>query len=319
MTIKLGIVMDPIQSVNTKKDSTYAMMRAASAKGWKIFYMEQKDLSLDQGIPTAKMQELHLLEGEENWYRLDSVIETPMAELDVLLLRKDPPVDREFIYATYIAERAEQEGVLVVNRPHSLRDCNEKVYATAFPQCCPPVLISRDVKKLRAFVDEHQHVIFKPLDGMGGTSIFNVKAGDPNLGVILEVLNDFGKNQVMVQRYIPEIKQGDKRILIIDGKPVDYALARIPSEGEHRGNLAAGGRGEAQPLSDRDRWIVSQIADDLVARGLIFVGIDVIGDYLTEINVTSPTCIQEINRAYGLDIAGDLMNVIEQKLSQKQH
>ena len=311
--------MDPIQSVNTKKDSTYAMMRAASAKGWKIFYMEQKDLSLDQGIPTAKMQELHLLEGEENWYRLDSVIETPMAELDVLLLRKDPPVDREFIYATYIAERAEQEGVLVVNRPHSLRDCNEKVYATAFPQCCPPVLISRDVKKLRAFVDEHQHVIFKPLDGMGGTSIFNVKAGDPNLGVILEVLNDFGTNQVMVQRYIPEIKQGDKRILIIDGKPVDYALARIPSEGEHRGNLAAGGRGEAQPLSDRDRWIVSQIADDLVARGLIFVGIDVIGDYLTEINVTSPTCIQEINRAYGLDIAGDLMNVIEQKLSQKQH
>ena len=311
--------MDPIQSVNTKKDSTYAMMRAASAKGWKIFYMEQKDLSLDQGIPTAKMQELHLLADEENWYQLDSVIETPMAELDVLLLRKDPPVDREFIYATYIAERAEQEGVLVVNRPHSLRDCNEKVYATAFPQCCPPVLISRDVKKLRAFVDEHQHVIFKPLDGMGGTSIFNVKAGDPNLGVILEVLNDFGKNQVMVQRYIPEIKQGDKRILIIDGKPVDYALARIPSEGEHRGNLAAGGRGEAQPLSDRDRWIVSQIADDLVTRGLIFVGIDVIGDYLTEINVTSPTCIQEINRAYGLDIAGDLMNVIEQKLSQKQH
>ena len=311
--------MDPIQSVNTKKDSTYAMMRAASAKGWKIFYMEQKDLSLDQGVPTAKMQELHLLADEENWYQLDSVIETPMAELDVLLLRKDPPVDREFIYATYIAERAEQEGVLVVNRPHSLRDCNEKVYATAFPQCCPPVLISRDVKKLRAFVDEHQHVIFKPLDGMGGTSIFNVKAGDPNLGVILEVLNDFGKNQVMVQRYIPEIKQGDKRILIIDGKPVDYALARIPSEGEHRGNLAAGGRGEAQPLSDRDRWIVSQIADDLVTRGLIFVGIDVIGDYLTEINVTSPTCIQEINRAYGLDIAGDLMNVIEQKLSQKQH
>lgn len=311
--------MDPIQSVNTKKDSTYAMMRAASAKGWKIFYMEQKDLALDQGVATAKMQELHLLDDDKNWYRLESVIETPMAELDVLLLRKDPPVDREFIYATYIAERAEQEGVLVVNRPHSLRDCNEKVYATAFPQCCPPVLISRDVKKLRAFVDEHKHVIFKPLDGMGGTSIFNVKAGDPNLGVILEVLNDFGKNQVMVQKYIPEIKQGDKRILIIDGKPVDYALARIPSEGEHRGNLAAGGRGEAQPLSDRDRWIVSQIADDLVARGLIFVGIDVIGDYLTEINVTSPTCIQEINRAYGLDIAGDLMNVIEQKLSQKQH
>ena len=319
MSIKLGIVMDPIQSVNTKKDSTYAMMRAAHSKGWDLFVMEQKDLSLNQGVPMANMQRLHLTGDSTDWYELEPNVEKPMADLDVLLLRKDPPVDREFIYATYIAERAEQAGVLVVNRPHSLRDCNEKVYATAFPQCCPPVLISRDVKKLRAFVAEHQHVIFKPLDGMGGTSIFNVRAGDPNLGVILETLNNFGETQVMAQRYIPEIKQGDKRILIIDGKPVDYALARIPSEGEHRGNLAAGGRGEALPLSERDRWIVSQIADDLVARGLIFVGIDVIGDYLTEINVTSPTCIQEIDRAYNLDIAGDLMNVIEQKLALKQH
>ena len=319
MSIKLGIVMDPIQSVNTKKDSTYAMMRAAHAKGWNLFIMEQKDLSLEQGIPMANMQRLHLVEGAADWYELEPAKETAMADLDVLLLRKDPPVDSEFIYATYIAERAEQAGLFVVNRPHSLRDCNEKVYATAFPQCCPPVLISRDVKKLRAFVAEHQHVIFKPLDGMGGTSIFNVKAGDPNLGVILETLNNFGETQVMAQRFIPEIKQGDKRILIIDGKPVDYALARIPSEGEHRGNLAAGGIGQALPLSERDRWIVSQIADDLVARGLIFVGIDVIGDYLTEINVTSPTCIQEIDRAYNLNIAGDLMNVIEQKLSQTQH
>lgn len=319
MSIKLGIVMDPIQSVNTKKDSTYAMMRAAHAKGWVLLIMEQKDLSLEQGIPIANMQRLHLTEGSSDWYELEPAKETAMAELNVLLLRKDPPVDSEFIYATYIAERAEKLGVLVVNRPHSLRDCNEKVYATAFPQCCPPVLISRDVKKLRAFIAEHQHVIFKPLDGMGGTSIFNVKAGDPNLGVILETLNNFGETQVMAQRFIPEIKQGDKRILIIDGKPVDYALARIPSEGEHRGNLAAGGVGKALPLSERDRWIVSQIADDLVARGLIFVGIDVIGDYLTEINVTSPTCIQEIDRAYNLDIAGDLMNVIEQKLSHKQH
>ncbi len=319
MSIKLGIVMDPIQSVNTKKDSTYAMMRAAHARGWDLFIMEQKDLSLEQGVPMANMQRLHLIVNDSDWYELEPAKETAMAELNVLLLRKDPPVDKEFIYATYIAERAEQAGVLVVNRPHSLRDCNEKVYATAFPQCCPPVLISRDVKKLRAFVTEHQHVIFKPLDGMGGTSIFNVKAGDPNLGVILETLNNFGETQVMAQRFIPEIKQGDKRILIINGKPIDYALARIPSEGEHRGNLAAGGIGQALPLSERDRWIVSQIADDLVARGLIFVGIDVIGDYLTEINVTSPTCIQEIDRAYNLDIAGDLMNVIEQKLSQKQH
>ena len=316
MAIKLGIVMDPITTVNTKKDSTYAMMLAADAKGWEIYYMEQKDLSLVQGEAYGSMQRIHLKQDPENWYALDNSVDSPLTQLDVLLMRKDPPVDSEFIYATYIAERAEQQGLLVVNKPQSLRDCNEKVFATAYPQCCPPVLISRNPKQLRAFVDEHQHVIFKPLDGMGGTSIFNVKAGDPNIGVILETLNNFGETQVMAQRYIPEISKGDKRILIIDGKPIDYALARIPSKGEHRGNLAAGGRGEAQPLTDRDRWIVSQIADDLKARGLLFVGIDVIGDYLTEINVTSPTCIQEINRAYDLDIAGDLMRVIEQKLNQ---
>jgi glutathione synthase len=292
------------------------MMLAADAKGWEIYYMEQKDLSLVQGEAYGSMQRIHLKQDPENWYALDNSVDSPLTQLDVLLMRKDPPVDSEFIYATYIAERAEQQGLLVVNKPQSLRDCNEKVFATAYPQCCPPVLISRNPKQLRAFVDEHQHVIFKPLDGMGGTSIFNVKAGDPNIGVILETLNNFGETQVMAQRYIPEISKGDKRILIIDGKPIDYALARIPSKGEHRGNLAAGGRGEAQPLTDRDRWIVSQIADDLKARGLLFVGIDVIGDYLTEINVTSPTCIQEINRAYDLDIAGDLMRVIEQKLNQ---
>lgn len=315
MAIKLGIVMDPITTVNTKKDSTYAMMRAAEAKGWEIFYMEQKDLALIQGEAFASMQHLTLKDDPLDWYELNAAEERKLSDLDVLLMRKDPPVDSEFIYATYIVERAEEQGLLIVNKPQSLRDCNEKVFATAYPQCCPPVLISRDVSKLRAFVDEHQHVIFKPLDGMGGASIFNVKAGDPNLGVILETLNNFGETQVMAQRYIPEISKGDKRILIIDGKPVDYALARIPSKGEHRGNLAAGGRGEALPLSDRDRWIVSQVSDDLVKRGLIFVGIDVIGDYLTEINVTSPTCIQEINRAYNLDIAGDLMNVIEKKLA----
>lgn len=309
--------MDPITTVNTKKDSTYAMMIAAAEKNWEIYYMEQKDLSLIQGEAYASMQRLHLLDDPTDWYCLDEVESTQLHCLDVLLLRKDPPVDSEFIYATYIAERAEKLGTLVVNKPQSLRDCNEKLYATEFPQCCPPVLVSRDSKQLRAFLDEHQHVIFKPLDGMGGTSIFNVKAGDPNVGVILETLNKFGQEQVMAQRYIPEISKGDKRILIIDGKPVDYALARIPSQGEHRGNLAAGGRGEAQPLTERDRWIVSQIADDLIAKDLTFVGIDVIGDYLTEINVTSPTCIQEINRAYNTDIAGDLMRAIELKLAKR--
>lgn len=307
--------MDPITTVNTKKDSTYAMMLAANKRGWEIYYMEQKDLSLVQGKAYASMQRLHLIEGQASWYQLEEKTDVRLSTLDALLMRKDPPVDSEFIYATYIAERAEEDGLLVVNKPQSLRDCNEKVFATAFPQCCPPVLISRDANKLRAFVDEHQHVIFKPLDGMGGTSIFNVKAGDPNIGVILETLNNFGETQVMAQRYIPEISAGDKRILIINGKPIDYALARIPSKGEHRGNLAAGGRGEALPLTDRDRWIVDQIADELIKRGLLFVGIDVIGDYLTEINVTSPTCIQEINRAYDLDIAADLMDAIEQKLA----
>ena len=316
MTIKLGIVMDPIANVNTKKDSTYAMMVAAKARGWTLFIMEQKDLSLLQGEAFGAMSECNLTGDHDDWYKLSNPTNQPLANLDVLLMRKDPPVDSEFIYATYILERAETQGVLVVNKPQSLRDCNEKVFATAFPQCCPPVIISRDVKTLKHFLDEHQHVIFKPLDGMGGTSIFNVKAGDPNISVILETLNQFGENHVMAQRYIPEISAGDKRILIIDGKPIDYALARIPSKGDHRGNLAAGGRGEALPLSDRDRWIVSQIADELVKRGLLFVGIDVIGDYLTEINVTSPTCIQEIDRAYDLDIAGELMQVIANKLSQ---
>lgn len=316
MTIKLGIVMDPIANVNTKKDSTYAMMVAAKARGWTLFIMEQKDLSLLQGEAFGAMSECNLTGDHDDWYKLSNPTNQPLANLDVLLMRKDPPVDSEFIYATYILERAETQGVLVVNKPQSLRDCNEKVFATAFPQCCPPVIISRDVKTLKHFVDEHQHVIFKPLDGMGGTSIFNVKAGDPNIGVILETLNQFGENHVMAQRYIPEISAGDKRILIIDGKPIDYALARIPSKGDHRGNLAAGGRGEALPLSDRDRWIVSQIADELVKRGLLFVGIDVIGDYLTEINVTSPTCIQEIDQAYDLDIAGELMQLIANKLSQ---
>jgi glutathione synthase len=315
MTIKLGIVMDPITSINIKKDSTFAMMRAAQAKGWDIIYMEMDDLYLDQGEAYARMQVLSLQFEETTWYKLSEHGDHKLSELDVILMRKDPPVDSEFIYASHILERAEQAGSLIVNRAKSLRDCNEKLYATAFPQCCPPVLVSRNATKLRAFVTKHQHVIFKPLDGMGGTSIFNVKAGDPNVGVIIETLSDFGAQQVMVQRYVPEITEGDKRILIIDGKPIDYALARIPSQGEHRGNLAAGGRGEARPLSDNDRWIVDQIKDDLIARGLLFVGIDVIGDYLTEINVTSPTCIQEIDQAYGTNIGGDLMDAIEKKLA----
>lgn len=314
MAIKFGVVMDPIERINIKKDSSFAMLLAAQAKGWELYYMELPDLYLSQGQAYASMRPLSVERNAEKWFEFGDQVDQSLSELDVIIMRKDPPVDAEFIYATHILERAEQQGSLVVNRAQSLRDCNEKLYATAFPQCCPPVLVSRDSQRLKEFLAEHKNVIFKPLDGMGGASIFHVKEGDANVGVILETLTQHDQRQTMAQKYIPEIKQGDKRILIIDGQPVDYALARIPGNGEHRGNLAAGGRGEARPLTDHDRWIVDQIKDDLKARGLLFVGIDVIGEYLTEINVTSPTCIQEIDKAYDLDIAGDLMTAIESKL-----
>jgi glutathione synthase len=232
-------------------------------------------------------------------------------------MRKDPPFDNEFIYATYLLEKAEQHGTLVVNKPQSLRDCNEKVFATNFSQCTPPHLVTRDAGLLRQFHQTHKDVIFKPLDGMGGTAIFRLKPEDPNVGVIIETLTSNGQEQIMAQKYLPEIKDGDKRILVVNGVPIDYCLARIPAKGETRGNLAAGGRGVAQPLSERDRWIANQVAPELVKRGLLFVGLDVIGDYLTEVNVTSPTCIREIDAAYNTDIAGTLMNAIEKQLVKR--
>ena len=317
MAIKLGVVMDPIADINIKKDSSFAMLLAAQAKGWELYYMEMSDLYLDQNIAKASMRTLTVERNPDQWFELSQSSDLPLDHLDVIIMRKDPPVDSEFIYATHLLERAEKAGTLIVNKAASLRDCNEKLYATQFPQCCPPVLVTRDSARLRAFLAEHQDVIFKPLDGMGGSSIFRVKTGDSNVGVIIETLTHHGQRQTMAQKYLPEIKQGDKRILIVNGQPIDYALARIPSVGENRGNLAAGGSGEARPLTDRDRWIVDQIKDDLVARGLLFVGIDVIGDYLTEINVTSPTCIQEIDRAFDLDIAGTLMSAIEQQLNAR--
>ncbi len=314
MTIKLGIIMDPIGDINIKKDSSFAMMLAAQEKGWELYYMELPDLYLDQGEAKASMRIVKVERNPEQWFEFSSQQDKPLSELNAIIMRKDPPVDAEFIYATHILERAEKQGTLIVNKAQSLRDCNEKLYATEFPQCCPPVLVSRDQSRLKRFLAEHEDVIYKPLDGMGGASIFRVKQGDDNLGVILETLTCHGQNQIMAQRYLPEIKKGDKRILIIDGEPIPYALARIPTKGEHRGNLAAGGRGEAQTLSERDHWIVNQIKKDIKKRGLLFVGIDVIGDYLTEINVTSPTCIQELNNAYDLDIAGQLMDTIEEKI-----
>lgn len=319
MTINLGIVMDPIGDININKDSSFAMLLAAQKKQWNIYYIEMPDLFLEQGQAKARVRKLLVQNNKEKWFEFLSDEVMNLGDLDVVLMRTDPPVDAEFIYATHILERAENEGVLVVNRAQSLRDCNEKLYATAFPQCCPEVLVARDQRRLKDFCHEHEDVIYKPLDGMGGASIFRVKKGDSNLSVILETLTNHGAKQIMAQRYLPDIKKGDKRILIIDGEAVPYGLARIPSQGELRGNLAAGGRGEAQPLTDRDLWIVDQIKDDLRARGLLFVGIDVIGDYLTEINVTSPTCIQEIDKAYDTDIAGRLMAVIEKHLTTKLH
>lgn len=314
MSIKVGIVMDPIQAISYKKDTSLAMLVAAQERGWSLFYMEQGDLYLKGDQAMAQMRPLKVAYDPSDWYALGDVVQQPLAELDVILMRKDPPFDSNFIYSTYLLERAEMAGTLIVNKPQSLRDCNEKMFATLFPQCCPPLLVSSQASLLKAFHKEHGDVIFKPLDGMGGSSIFRLKADDPNFSVIAETLTAGGKNPIMAQKYLPEIVDGDKRILLIDGDPVPYALARVPAIGESRGNLAAGGTGRAQPLSDRDRWICEQVRDSVRERGLLFVGLDVIGDYLTEINVTSPTCVREIDRAYDLNIADDLMQVIENKL-----
>ncbi|MDA9130175.1 glutathione synthase [Gammaproteobacteria bacterium] len=317
MTVKLGVVMDPIADINVKKDTTLAMLLAAQRRGWELYYMEQSDLSLDQGLARATVRRLSVEDNPESWYEVGSPQDIALSDLDVVLMRKDPPFDMDFIYSTYILEAAQREGTLVVNDPRSLRDCNEKLFATQFPQCCPPLIVAASAARLKAFHAEHGDVIFKPLDGMGGASIFRVKAGDPNLSVIIETLTDHGRQQIMAQKFLPEIVDGDKRILMVDGVPAEYGLARIPMSGETRGNLAAGGSGVAMPLTDRERWICSQVAPVLREKGLLFVGLDVIGDYLTEINVTSPTCVRELDRAHQLDIAGDLMEAIASKLAAR--
>ena len=317
MTVKLGVVMDPIADINVKKDTTLAMLLAAQRNWWELYYMEQSDLSLDQGLARATVRRLSVEDNPESWFEVGSPQDIALSDLDVVLMRKDPPFDMDFIYSTYILEAAQREGTLVVNDPRSLRDCNEKLFATQFPQCCPPLIVAASAARLKAFHAEHGDVIFKPLDGMGGASIFRVKAGDPNLSVIIETLTDHGRQQIMAQKFLPEIVDGDKRILMVDGVPAEFGLARIPMSGETRGNLAAGGSGVAMPLTDRERWICSQVAPVLREKGLLFVGLDVIGDYLTEINVTSPTCVRELDRAHQLDIAGDLMEAIASKLTAR--
>ncbi|MBW0234580.1 MULTISPECIES: glutathione synthase [Pseudomonas] len=317
MSVRVGIVMDPIAGISYKKDSSLAMLLAAQERGWTLFYMEQQDLYLNEGKARARMKPLKVFANPEKWFELDAETDTALSDLDVILMRKDPPFDMEFVYSTYLLEQAERDGVLIVNKPQSLRDCNEKLFATQFTQCTPPTVVSRRSDVLREFAALHGDVILKPLDGMGGTSIFRHRVGDPNLSVILETLTANGTQQIMAQAYLPGIKDGDKRILMIDGEPVPYCLARIPAQGETRGNLAAGGRGEARPLTDKDRWIAAQVGPTLREKGLLFVGLDVIGEHLTEINVTSPTCIREIDNAYGTRIGALLMDAIERKLAAR--
>lgn len=317
MTISLGVVMDPIADIKFYKDTTLALLLAAQERGWDLYYMEQQDLYLLQGEARAHTRQLRVADTSDSWYELGLHEDRKLADLNVILMRKDPPFDNEYIYSTYILESAQNQGALVVNDPRSLRDCNEKIFATQFPQCCPPVLVSRDMLRLREFHKEHGDVIFKPLDGMGGSRIFRCRQDDPNVGVILETLTGFGVQTIMAQRYIPAISEGDKRILVVDGEPVPYCLARIPAKGETRGNLAAGGTGVAQPLTEQDHWIVQQVAPTLKAKGLLFVGLDVIGNYLTEINVTSPTCAREIDKAYNTGIGSRLIDAIERKLAAR--
>jgi glutathione synthase len=310
----LLVVMDPIAQIQYAKDTSLALMWAAQDLGWQLLYAEPKHLSLVQGRAYGYLYPITVKRDPSDWFELGEPQFMPLATAHAILMRKDPPVDQQFIYCTYILEQAEKEGSLVVNKPQSLRDCNEKVFATHFPQCCPPLLISRDKKQLRAFHREHKDVIFKPLDGMGGSRIFRCPEQDPNVSVILETLTQHGSEYIMAQRFIPEIKKGDKRILVVDGQAVPFCLARIPADGETRGNLAAGGHGVSQPLTERDRWIVEQVAPTLVEKGLLFVGLDVIGDYLTEINVTSPTCVREIDNAKGTNIGAQLIRAIETRL-----
>ncbi len=314
MSITLGIVMDPIDQITIKKDSSFAMLLAAQARGWKLIYMQQSDLFLDEGEIKAQCRELSVKDNPASWFNLGEQQTRLLKDLDVILMRKDPPFDMEYIYSTYLLEQAEAAGVLIVNKPQSLRDANEKLFTAWFPQCCPPNMVTQDADRIKTFLQKYKDIILKPLDGMGGTSIFRVREADPNLNVIIETLTNLGQSQVMTQRFIPEISEGDKRVLLIEGKPANYALARIPAKGETRGNLAAGGHSKGVELTDRDRWICEQVGETLREKGLIFVGLDIIGDYLTEINVTSPTCIRELDSLYDLDIAGDLMDAIEIRL-----
>lgn len=315
MPFSLGVVMDPIATIKIHKDSTFAMLLEGQRRHCPIWYMEQNDLTLQDGRCIASMRELRVSDDPGGWFTFGEKRTAPLDSLDVVLMRKDPPFDMEYVYTTYLLEQAQARGTLVVNRPGALRDANEKLYTAWFPAVCPPTLVSRRHAEFNAFIDTHHDVILKPLNGMGGASIFRVRVGDPNRNVIIETLTAHGAQFSMAQKFIPEIRDGDKRIIVIDGEPVPYALARIPSAGDNRGNLAAGGSGVGVVLSDKDRQIVETVGPRLREQGILFAGLDVIGDFLTEVNVTSPTCIRELDQLYGLNISATLMDCIEQKLA----
>ncbi|MFC7302019.1 glutathione synthase [Cognatiluteimonas weifangensis] len=311
MSLDVVIVMDPIGSIKVAKDSTFAMLLEAQRRGHRLLYVVPGGLSVRDGLAEALVAPLAVRDDPADWFELDSASRIPLGAGQVVLMRTDPPVDPDYIHDTQVLGLAQAAGACVVNDPRGLRDMNEKLTALEFPQCCPPTLVSRDAGALKAFVAEHGEAVLKTLDGMGGRSIFRARHGDPNTNVILETLTGGGRHLAMAQRYIPEISAGDKRILLVDGVPVDYCLARIPQGDEFRGNLAAGGRGEGRPLTERDRWIAAQVGPEMRRRGMVFVGLDVIGDYLTEVNVTSPTCIRELDKQFGLNIAGQLFDAIQ--------
>ena len=329
MSLNLGIVMDPIESITPYKDTTLAMLLAAAARGWTLHVMTQPDLYLLQGRAFATRRRVRVFDDATRWFEAEAPVDALMSELDVVLMRKDPPFDMDFVYTTHILERAAADGVLVSNRPGSLRDVNEKLSTAWFPELCPVTLVTASRTRLRAFVDEHADVIVKPLDGMGGTGIFRLTPHDPNINMILEQITLGDTRQIMAQRYLPEIVDGDHRVLVIGGTPADHALARIPAQGETRGNLAAGGRGVPVPLSEPMRRIAEAVAPTLLERGLDFVGLDIIGTSLTEINVTSPTCVRELDahaqgrpvtdidasRPYVRGLADDYLDVLEKRLA----
>jgi glutathione synthase len=312
---RLAVIMDPIESITPHKDSSLAMLLEAQFRGWKIHYGGLNDIWLRDGAAFGRLATLQVADDQANWFELGDVSVTPLGDMDVILMRKDPPFDMEYIVATYVLQRAEDHGAVVVNRPQGLRDANEKAFMAWFPNCAPPTLITRSLEEMRAFMKEHDKVVVKPLDMMGGRSVFVTDANDGNHNVILETITQWGTQYAMVQKYLPEIaSSGDKRIILIDGQPIPLALARIPSPGDHRGNMDVGARTEIQSLTDREMWICQQIGPVLREKGLLFTGIDVIGGFLTELNVTSPTGIRELERAADVQITKQMFDAIESKL-----